>query len=1191
MKSTEAQGQSMIDWPDYATLKKLAAALWHQESAYQGAAVMIGSGFSRSAASTGDGRNRLPLWGDLAKILADELDTDSHSDPLRLADEYCAYFGKQALHDLLKKEINDAAWAPGELHKTLLELPWSEVLTTNWDTLLERASLEVHQPVYSLVYRQDALSSARSPRIVKLHGTIDITENLIFTQEDYRKYPHSHAALVNFARQVFIENELCLLGFSGNDPNFLQWTGWVRDHLATHARRIYLVGALNLSIPQRKYLESINVAPIDLGSVVGDYEGDAKHSAATRLFLHALRSLKPKQPWEWSPTQLMQRTFTAEEHDKRFKDHVYAASLLERQVATLEADRNSYPGWLVCPSEERRQLQTQISDPYPNLKNISAMEPGSRARLLYEIAWRHSITYEAVPPWLAQELLTICRPNKPNPLTKQQQMEVALLLLKNTRWFDDPEMRSIEGTVTAILESGTKHWPDSANELAFHRAVVARDQFDYPSLEKLASQIEERNPIWKLKKASLQAELCQYRESDRLIAEAHRELLSLHRSDRNSLYVFSRLAWAHWFLRGIETLKLGKPFQPFPPIYQESKCSPWDHIEFLRSQILSAREKQQKQQDIEPSFEPGSYTDSSSTVTFSSGLHPILLLDGLANSTGMPLRSSYVSFLVEPASRLAELDQVDDVHRFALAIRAASSEDSDALKHVFSRTRIASLPKCAATLLHAQSLRAVEYWSSKLSGGSDEVRRHAIERLRVFIEVLARVSVRVHPEQAKRVFRLACSLGKKPECHHYWLFPALRHLIDYALESIPQLQHHELTLEALSFPLQTEIGVSDGPREWPNPVIDLPGTRSEDLALDRRLDEIIEKVAPCSTQSAQALSRLIPLFENGFLNDIECQKISKKIWGEDGDYQKLPETGLLSSVLLELPSENVAAVKDLVRRHLFQVGDSELFDASRLTDIARAGQLKKAREIPSEDEAKRYFDRMVAWRAMHRDNDLLGFAEREEKRIGELIGTALAHSIVPALPSTALTENAFNKLYVFYTEVYSPEVVRAFPHFAVQDLRFSDDVETVIRQALRKKDANCAAHASYALLIWRELNNSPATERLITALISQIASNRMPGLAGLLWTANQMYDKGYLSASDTDSLVEIVPALFDADYGSIPVKSREAVSTSLVRAACVRLARDILKINERKSDGLLRVLEEAREDALPEVRFAEFQDP
>lgn len=1188
MNRDDAEKKSITDLPDYAALKKLATALWRQDSAYHGAAVMVGAGFSRSAALTGDTNNKLPLWSDLSTNLAEELGASSNSDPLRLAEEYCAYFGKQALHDLVKKEINDAAWTPGELHKSLLELPWSEVLTTNWDTLLERGSMEVHHPVYSLVSRQEDLPSARSPRIVKLHGTVNVTEDLVFTQEDYRKYPQHHAAFVNFARQVFIENELCLLGFSGDDPNFLQWAGWVRDHLATHTRRIYLVGALHLTAAKRKYLESINVAPIDLGDLVADYDDrDAKHFAATKIFLQALQNLKPKLDWEWFPTRLSRSTLISEEHDKIFKNPNHAAALLERQLPTLEADRKSYPGWLVCPSRQRWELQNQINDPFPTALNLSEMASDSRARLLYEIAWRYGVTYQATPPWLVKELLTICDPAKPCVLTKKQQLEVALLLLKNTRWFDDPESRLIEKTTEAILEREVRHWPESADELAFHKAIVARDKFAYPVLEIFAEKITGRDPLWKLRKASLLAELGRFDEGEDLIAEAYRELLGHYRNNRDSVYVFSRLAWAHWLLRGVEAWKPGKAFKTFPSSYQDAKCNPWDHIEYIQSQISNALEKQQKQQGVEPSFEPGRYKDKSNTITFSNELHPLLLLEGISNSIGMPLRWNGVSFLVEPASRLVGLDIVDGVYRFALAIRAANSESSDVLKKVFSRTQVACLPKVEADFLLNQCIQAVEYWSSIRSEGKGKVRNHAINRLRVFVEILARVSVRATPEQAKQVFRLAIVLGKKPEFHHLWLFDTLNHLIEYALKSVPESQHHELLLEALSFPLQHEIGINDH-KEWPNPVIKLPGDRNEGTALDRRIDEIIDGIKPRSPRSAPALLRLLPLLESGFLTKIEQQKIADKIWGAIPDYAALPEVGLLKYVLLGLPAQDSFEVKRVVRHYLFEAKDNNLFESSLLTDIANAAQAENIKELPSEEQAIDYFGRLVVWRAKCTTQDPFELSGQNEEQIGGLIGEALAQSIVPALPAEALTEENFHKLYAFYTEVESPAAILAFSYFAAANVLFVEKVERLIRQGLQEKDATKVACSSYALLRWRDLTNSSVINRLILRLVYLIGSSRMSGLAALLWTANQMYNKSYLAESDIDSLVEILPVIFDsADYKNISPSSREAISVSLVRAACVRLARDVLSKNQDANSELLRVLQEAREDALPEVRFAE----
>jgi len=1176
--------------PDYAALQKLAAALWQENNSYYGAAVMVGAGFSRVAASTGDVKRKLPLWNDLSKALAKDIGSSKQTDPLRQAEEYRAYFGQQALLDLLKKAVSDTAWSPGALHKNLLELPWSAVLTTNWDTLLERASVDVHQPVYSVVNRQEDLSSARDPRIVKLHGTIGVTDELIFTQEDFRKYPQRHAAFVNFARQVFIENELCLLGFSGDDPNFLQWTGWVRDHLATHARRIYLVGALNLTAAKRKYLESINVAPIDLSPLVAGYDQpDTKHTEATKVFIEALQKLKPKQAWEWIPTHLRRHTLTSEDITRTHRDSAYAAKLLEEQIKTLESDRAAYPGWLTCPPSLLLSLQHQLSDPWPTPQSLSAMTPDSRAKLLYEIVWRIDVTYQAIPSWLAQELLTICAPAHPCTLIKRQQMEIALLLLKSTRWLDNPEAQSIEHATTAILEGNTKYWPDVLNEVAYHRAIVARDQFDYPAIESAVERIVSSTPVWKLKKASLLAELCRFDEGKSLVAEAYRDLLDQNRKDRNSIHVLSRLAWAHWLMRGIDPWASGKEFKAFPSSYQDPKCSPWSHIEHIQERVSNALEKQREHQGIEPLFEPGSYKDNSKTITFNRKLHPLLLLDGISQTVGMPLRWSGVNFLVEPAAELSELDDIDDVHRFALAIRTANSDSSNVLKKNFSRTRVACFSSEDINCLMDRCKSAIGYWGARLTGDTSNARIHVVERLRVFIEVLARISVRATPDKAKEFFRLALAIGKKPEAHHHWLADALRHLSDYALESVPNYQQHELLGEALSFPLQTEINVGAHP-EWLNPVIRYPGERSSNAALDRRIDEIIDRIAPCSPHSAPALLRLLPLLDVGFLTVAEREKIGEKVWGSAPDYQSLPQTGLFTYVLLKFPAPDNSAVRNAVRRYLFGDRGNHSFNSTLLKDIEGAAREKGVEELPSAEQAKTYFEKLVSWRDEKAAEDAFRLFDQEDQN-GNLIGQVLAFAIVPALPVEALNQDNFDKLLAFDAEIESSATVIALSRFAAANELFAGEVEKCIRQGFQGRDANKVASSAFALLKWREIKVSPATDRLTSRLVYLLGSNLGGGLPALLWTAGQMYAKGYLSEGDTESLIDSVPMVFDsADYKNISPFSRESVSISLVRAECARLARAILNTRQDASNELIRVLEEAKQDALPEVRFSEATD-
>lgn len=1172
---------------DYAVIKKLASALWQEDSGYHGAAVMVGAGFSRSAASTGNPEEKMPIWRDISRILSKELGSESTHDALRLAEEYAAYFGRQSLLDALKKTLNDAAWMPGKLHGDLLELPWSEVLTTNWDTLLERASGNLTQRSYSIVSMQEELSSAHSPRIVKLHGTANVTDDLVFTQEDFRRYPQKHAAFVNFARQVFIENELCLLGFSGDDPNFLQWAGWVRDHLAPHARRIYLAGDLGLTAAKRKYLESINISPIDLSALVADFDNpDARHLEATKAFLSLLRNLKPRNAWDWRPQQIHRATMSNEEIDRTHRDGVYAASLLEKQLPTLANDRMTYPGWLICPERQRWDLQVQVNDPYPTIQNLNALSEQNKEALLFEISWRHEITFEAVPNWLCSMIIDLCENKEASVLTKEQKMRMALLLLKNSRWFEDPEFQLIRTRAEGFLQENFKHWPESENELAYFRAIIARDRFEYNVIENMVEKISTNDPVWKLRKASLLSDVGRIREGGLLVAEAYRELLARHRKNRSSIYLVSRLAWAHWMLRAVDLIDIGKDILDYPSFYQDSKSSPLSQLECIRDRVSDAIEKAEKNKAIEPMFEPGSYRDNSKSINFNGKIHPLLLLEGISDSAGMPIRWSNVSLLAEEASKLATLEELRGIHRFSLAIRAASSDTSDVLKRVFSRSELAKLTGKDADYLLISSRNAVMYWSRKLVGSGQDEFRHSIERLRVFMEVLARASIRAAPAQAKEVFRLAIDLGRKVELRHFWLFDSLRHMLDYSIESVPPDQRAELLLDALSFPLESEanLGIHD---RWPNPVIESVGERHSDLALDRRIDEIIEHVAPCSERSLPALLRLLPMVKCGFLGENELKKLSENIWGNSQDHKKIPNTGLLVYLLAILPNLDSSMTKEKVHNFLYESSGDMLFSPSFLQNIVAAATNKYEAMLPSPGQAEMLFDKLVLWRPKEKSKDFFGIVGGVEQEVASWIGRAIAECVVPSMAPESLDEERFNKALSFHSEVVSPRILIGLACFAAIDDSFADRVEKSIRRALQSKRSENVASASFAILKWRKLRQYSATDRLVQRLIHLVGSGRLVALPALLWTANELFNEKLLSEPDSDILAEIIPVIFDAaNYHAVSPSSEASITVSLIRSACHTLARDILQASTEDNAELRRVVLEASEDVLPEVRFA-----
>jgi hypothetical protein len=284
----------------------LRTALWRPRG---GAVVMVGSGFSRNA-DPSPGAPPMPLWYDAVAHFAAQLypanapsrmravqRASGTSGLLRLAAEFEVAFGRASLDDFLREFVPDQQHNPGTLHRLLLELPWVDVLTTNYDTLLERTSLTGIGPSYSPVLVEPDISVAPRPRIVKLHGTFPSTRPFIFTDEDFRKYPQTHPSFMNLVQQCLLENVLCLIGFSGDDPNFLAWSGWVRDRLGSSTPNMYLIGLLDLSITERDWLRTRHTVPIDLSFL--PLEGPNRHRKALEWLLRSLEQGKPPDNLGW----------------------------------------------------------------------------------------------------------------------------------------------------------------------------------------------------------------------------------------------------------------------------------------------------------------------------------------------------------------------------------------------------------------------------------------------------------------------------------------------------------------------------------------------------------------------------------------------------------------------------------------------------------------------------------------------------------------------------------------------------------------------------------------------------------------------------------------------------------------------------------------------------------------------------
>jgi SIR2-like domain len=311
-----------MSFPDLPHFEQIRQRLWYGREFGQ-AAVMVGAGFSRNAEKIALSTPDFPLWSDLASDIYDELYpqnqrkalTDEQSkangkakekalaNPLALASEYEVIFGSPALQDLLIRSIPDNQYNPGRLHKLLMSLPWSDVFTTNYDTLLERTRPFIHDRKYDLICTTADIPGRMKPRIVKLHGSFPSHRPFIITEEDYRTYPRKFAPFVNMVQQSIMESVFCLIGFSGEDPNFLNWIGWVRDNLGESTPPIYLCGLLDsLSESKKQILRRKNILTVDVSPIFPRseyFDPSLRHSKSIEWLLLSLMNGKPPNITSW----------------------------------------------------------------------------------------------------------------------------------------------------------------------------------------------------------------------------------------------------------------------------------------------------------------------------------------------------------------------------------------------------------------------------------------------------------------------------------------------------------------------------------------------------------------------------------------------------------------------------------------------------------------------------------------------------------------------------------------------------------------------------------------------------------------------------------------------------------------------------------------------------------------------------
>ena len=431
------------------------------------ASVMVGAGFSRNADVPA--HIKVKQWNDVGEDIYCRLQTVEKVDPsdlifktpMRLASQFAAINGRSELDNLIRDSIPDDRMHPGVLHLHLLSLPWRDVFTTNYDTLLERARKGL-QRNYSVVTSKEMLLYKKSPRIIKLHGSFPDKTPFLMTEEDFMTYPAKHPEFVNTVRQALVESIFCLVGFSGDDPNFTSWQAWLRDVMGEYAGPSYLITCDKhyddsfKTLMKQRGVEVINFSEID---ELGDYK------KALDFFFTFLSEREP----DWSGNV---------EYNVQKVDY-------KSLIGKMRKVRENYPGWFILPKKYYHDF-SDMEYQFPYLeKSFKELEDTSvKEGILYELNWRadRSLSFKDFN-WFREALETLIASYADNPLSdKSITLGISLLRLYRGH-FDKSE------TAASLKERLAKELPRMSQEQydRYHYTIAgnALSILDYDTVEEI----------------------------------------------------------------------------------------------------------------------------------------------------------------------------------------------------------------------------------------------------------------------------------------------------------------------------------------------------------------------------------------------------------------------------------------------------------------------------------------------------------------------------------------------------------------------------------------------------------------------------------------------------------------------------------------------------------------------------------
>lgn len=854
-------------------LDRIAELLWRHQ-----ASLFVGAGFSKNALVKPGGKLP-PDWnqlGDLfiARVRGHEADSSdrAYASVLRLAEEVEIQHGRAALNKIIKIAVNDDMLEPSIAHDKLMALPWNDVYTTNYDTLLERSADRLGRQDkrgYTIITNSADVGTGSSPLLMKLHGDINIPRSVIITEEDYRTYPVKHQAMISSIQNTIMRGTLILIGFSGNDPNFLQWLGWVKDALKSNQRPVYLLSLDDLPSATRNTFKKKKVVVVDIKHFAGTGASDSESVEAVLDYLLNSRS--------------RQETGRAEYWRKvigwgRIPYRDLSADALYEQ---WRKDRDTYPGWLALP-RNKREYWANSEGFSLSAKTVSKLEKGVDILFVDLFNWRiEKCLFPVDNDWEGIYLQVIAN-NGPFSAecpveirTAGVNLELSLLRLYRQEGWNDKW-----GSMAADLLSQMGIMTDDQRcRFEYEKALHAVYSNDFPLLEDVLNNWEDAREdfYWDIRRGSLWAEYLSLNKGMAICKKAFGRIsarLEAAAEERECFYWASRKVHAHTviecmskadFSDGEDDLKSAEKTWLDLRSYEDI----WYEREFFESHLRPI-EDALRVSTTTASFRLG-YSSTATNIGGNSKDYRVAYAFFMYyEEIGYPVHLPYLS-TIDKSSLQKALSVMAYCSPPIAECWLLRSGDSKMVKSVYNRRFLERTPSRNVDLLYRRYQACLcDLLKVEGSGASPS---WMLAFRAVLPEILSRLCMKASAEARLGTMELVDSIFRSPDAMRY---EGLDNLLQSLMSSftveettnlIPRLAAMSIAVDRFGDGRLEPLGYVQKPEKLLASVSSTVDMLLESFGKSRNEDKVI-------------LYRLLFLYECGGLSENQQERLSELLWAK-----------------------------------------------------------------------------------------------------------------------------------------------------------------------------------------------------------------------------------------------------------------------------------------------------------------------